>query len=174
MSVETELAGPALTKMEKGKGIAGHVRHASIDENLLSAEHVRASSSSFPAQAVPKRRPLANAATRHHYADERRSSETVFSQLSSQSASSTGASNAPAEATKADREGEQSNSFVEEDGGTIRVKERSRKHHHRRLSSKRHASPGRSSNPMDYAVQGPEDPARGMNFDDFVTSSLYD
>ncbi|RFU77752.1 hypothetical protein TARUN_4463 [Trichoderma arundinaceum] len=165
MSVEAELGIPGPSRLDKGKGIATHIRHASIDENLLSSEHPRASSSSFPSSSIPKRRPLANATARHHYPDERRSSETVFSHLSSQSASSMGANSQPpatpleaSSSTKLDREGEYPS--VEDENGTIRVKERSRKHHHRRLSSKRHASPGRSSNSLEYMAQSPEDPAR--------------
>ncbi|KAL7797297.1 hypothetical protein V8C37DRAFT_399909 [Trichoderma ceciliae] len=164
MSVETELGVPGFSRTDKGKGIATHIRHASIDENLLSAEHLRASSSSFPSSSMHKRRPLANTTARHHYSDERRSSETVFSQLSPQSPASIGASNQPppveaTSSTKVEREGE-SNSLLEEESGTVRVKERARKHHHRRSSSKRHASPGRSSNPLDYAAHGSEDPVR--------------
>ncbi|KAH6606045.1 hypothetical protein Trco_005198 [Trichoderma cornu-damae] len=167
MSLETGGGAPGPSRMDKGKGMASHIRHASIDENLLSTEHLRASGSSFPSTPMAKRRPLSNAAARHHYPDERTSSETAFSQLSSQSASSFGANGQPiaspgeaASPKTADREGEQSNPLLEDENGTIRVKERARKHHHRRLSSKRHASPGRSPNPLDYAAQGPEEPAR--------------
>lgn len=168
MPVETESGVLGPSRIDKGKGTATHVRHASIDENMLSVEHPRASNSSFPSSSMQKRRLPANATGRRHYPDERRSSETVFSQLSSQSASSIGVNSQPAatpaeiaSATEAGREGEQYNPLLEEENGTVRVKERARKHHHRRLSSKRHVSPGRSSNPFDYAAQSPEEPARG-------------
>lgn len=67
-----------------------------------------------------------------------------------------------ASAAKADREGDQPNSFFEEEDRTGHIRERPKKYHHRRMSSKRHVSPGRSPNPMEYAPQSPEDPARGI------------
>ncbi|KAF3067923.1 hypothetical protein CFAM422_008249 [Trichoderma lentiforme] len=70
-------------------------------------------------------------------------------------------SSSTASAAKADREGDQPNSFFEEEDRTSHTRERPKKYHHRRMSSKRHVSPGRSPNPMEYAPQSPEDPARG-------------
>ncbi|KAL7938891.1 hypothetical protein V8C35DRAFT_90450 [Trichoderma chlorosporum] len=70
-------------------------------------------------------------------------------------------SSSTAPAAKADREGDQPNAFFEEEDRISHVRERPKKSHHRRISSKRHISPGRSPNPMEYVAQGPEDPLRG-------------
>ncbi|KAL7951443.1 hypothetical protein V8C42DRAFT_339395 [Trichoderma barbatum] len=112
-----EPAVPGSSRNDKVKGVTTHSRHGSLEENLLSAGHPRASNSSFPSST--------------------------------------------ASAAKVDREGEQPSPFFEDEDRTGHVRERPRKYHHRRLSSKRHVSPGRSPNAMEYMVQGPEDSGRG-------------
>lgn len=169
MSAEAEFGVPGPSRLPgKGKGKAIHIRHASIDENLLSAEHMRTSSSPFPTSSMQQRWSPTKNTARHHFPNERRSSETVFSQQSLQSASSAGVNNLPPatpiealSSANVDREMELSNTRLEEENGKVHVKEKVKKHHHRRLSSKSHASPGRSFNPLDHAAQSPEDPARG-------------
>jgi hypothetical protein len=170
MSAEAELGVPGPSRLDKGKGKAMHIRHASIDENLLSAEHMRTSSSPFPSSQMQNTWSPTNPTARHHFPNERRSSETVFSQQSPQSASSARVNNqapgTPVEAissANADRERESSNVRLGEEDESVHVKEKVKKHHHRRLSSKSHASPGRSFNPLDHAAQSPEDPARGKS-----------
>ncbi|KAL6870468.1 hypothetical protein J3F83DRAFT_682050 [Trichoderma novae-zelandiae] len=163
MPVEIDLVAPDPPRVNKGKGNTTHTRHASIDENLLAGEQPRSSSSSFPPASMQQRRPPANSAGRLSFHGERRSSETVFSQQSSHSAAS-GANHpptaAPAEApspTRVDIEGEPP---FEEETGNARAKDRARKYY-RRTSTKRHDSPSRLSNPLDYGVQGPKEPPRG-------------
>ncbi|TFB07791.1 hypothetical protein CCMA1212_000146 [Trichoderma ghanense] len=163
MPVESDPAAPGPPRVNKGKANATHTRHASIDENMLAGAHPRSSSSSFPSSSMQQRRPAANSGGRLSFHGERRSSETVFSQQSSQSASS-GASHPPiaavaeaASPANVDREDEPP---YEEETANARAKDRARKHH-RRPSTKRHDSPSRLSNPMDYGVQGPQDPPRG-------------
>lgn len=156
MSADAESGPLNQSKSDKGKGIAAHTRHVSIDENLHPAGRLRASSSPFTASPLP---------------GESKSSENIFSHQPSQSYSSTKANNHPpstpveapsSTSAKVHKEGESSNARLEEENEAVHVKEKPRINHHRRLSSKSHASPRQSSNHLEHPVQNPEDPARSM------------
>lgn len=169
MSAKAESGPPDPSKLDKGKGIATHTRHVSIDENLHSAGRLRASSSPVTASPLPSRWPPSDFASKYPPADEGKASENVFSRQSSQPVSSTKANNqpptTPIEASsstpaKFNKDGESSNTRLEGENEAIHVKEKPRIDHHRRLSSKSHASPRQSSNHLDYSMQNPEDPTR--------------
>ncbi|KAL7918777.1 hypothetical protein ACQKWADRAFT_231849 [Trichoderma austrokoningii] len=169
MSAEAESGPSDPSKADKGKGVATHTRHVSIDENPQSSGRLRASSSPFTASPLPSRWPSSDAASKHPLPDERKSSENFSSHQSSQSFSSSKANNhqsptTPVEAsssssTKGNKEGESSNARLEASEAP-HVKEKPRVDHRRRLSSKSHASPRQSSNHLDHPAQSPEDPAR--------------
>ncbi|KAL6898991.1 hypothetical protein GGI43DRAFT_423467 [Trichoderma evansii] len=166
---EAESRPPDPSKSDKGKGLATHTRHVSIDENLHSAARQRASSSPFTASPLPSRWHSSNAASRYPLPEERNSSEKVFSHQSSQSFSSSKTNNQPSatpveipssSSAKVNKEGEPLNTRLAEENETVHAKEKPRIDHHRRLSSKSHASPRQSSNHLDHLVQNPENSSR--------------
>jgi hypothetical protein len=172
MSAEVEPGPSDSSKADKGKGVATHSRHVSIDEIPHSTGRLRASSSPFTASPLPSRWPTSDAASKHPPPDESKSSENSYSHQSSQSFSSTKAKNhqppaTPIEASssssaKGNKEGESSNTYPEEATEAAHVKEKPRIDHRRRLSSKSHASPRQSSNHLDHPGQSPENPIRSM------------
>lgn len=166
MSAEAEPGPSDPSKADKGKGVATHSRHVSIDENPQSSGRLRASSSPLTASPLPSRWPASDAASKHPLPDGRNSSEHVSSHQPSQSIPSAKANThqpptTPIEASslKGNKEGEPSNARLEEANEAPQVKEKPRVDHRRRLSSKSHASPRQSSNHLD---QSPEDPPGSM------------
>jgi hypothetical protein len=171
MSAEAEPGPSDPSKGDKGKGVASHNRHVSIDENPHPAGRLRASSSPFTASPLPNRWPPSDAASKHLLPDERKSLENISSHQSSQSFSSAKANDPPpttpieaslSSSTKGIKEGEASSTRLEETNEAAHIRERPRIDHRRRLSSKSHASPRQSSNHLDHPVQSPENPTRGM------------
>lgn len=169
MSAKAESGPPDPSKSDKGKGIVTHTRHVSIEENLHSAGRLRASSSPVTASSLPSMWPPSDFVSRYPLTDARKASENDFSHQSSQPVSSTKAYNqpptTPVEASsstpaKINKDVESSNTHLEGENEAIHVKEKPRIDHHRRLSSKSHASPRQSSNHLDYSMQNPEDPTR--------------
>lgn len=181
MSAEAEPGPSDSSKADRGKGVATHSRHVSIDENPHSAGRLRASSSPFTASPLPSRWPTSDAASKYPPPDESKSSENSYSHQSSQSFSSIKANNHPpatpieassSSAAKGNKEGESSNARLEEANETAHVREKPRIDHRRRLSSKSHASPRQSSNYLDHPGQSPEDPTRSMLSLSFYTCHL--
>lgn len=172
MSAEAEPGPSDSFKADKGKGVATHSRHVSIDEIPHSAGRLRASSSPFTASPLPSRWPTSDTASKYPPPDESKLSETGYLHQSSQSFSSTKANNhqppaTPIEASssssaKGNKEVGSPNTHPEEANETPHVKEKPRIDHRRRLSSKSHASPRQSSNHLDHPGQSPEDPIRSM------------
>lgn len=166
MSAEAEPGPSDSSKADKGKGVATHSRHVSIDENPHSAGRLRASSSPFTASPLPSRWPTSDTASKYPPPDESKSSENSWSHQTSQpQANNYQPPVTPVEASssssaKSNREGGLSNAHPEEANETAHVKEKPRIEHRRRLSSKSHASPRQSSNHLDHPGQSPEDPIR--------------